>query len=474
MFENLKIHVHFMGICGSGCASIALLAARAGYKVSGCDVSAESYYAGELKKNGIIIYTGHSETHLTDDVDVVAVSPALFDIAPDNPELLAAREKGILMTWQEFMGRYLQQDKRVIGISGTHGKTTTTFLTAEVLIGAGLDPNVVGGSVYKEWGNGGRFGSSDLFLCEADEFNRNFHHYHPEIAVMNNVEMDHPECYNNFEEVLESFTTFVSGGGKTKTVILNGESEGAVEVLRRVSAMESMKNVRAVVFSGQPVKLPEEIGIACEHILYRTERKDENGTGFVVEKNGEVHAFSMNLFGEYNVSNAVTAILIAWECGVSDDVINQALNRFKGVGRRFDKVGTCEGVPVFDDYAHHPTEIRSVLTMCRDYFPEKKLLAIFEPHQVSRLRLMLPEYVNALLIADNVIIAKTHLGREINKNVKPITKEEWEGVSCRIVNEEENEKICEIVRKRIADQEADIVIVIGAANSYKISRMLCE
>lgn len=473
MFENLKIHVHFMGICGSGCASIALLAASAGYRVSGCDVSTESYYAGELKKHGITIYAGHDESHITDDVDVVAVSPALFDIAPDNRELLAAQEKGILMTWQEFMGRYLQQDKRVIGISGTHGKTTTTFLTAELLIEAGLDPNVVGGSVYKEWGSGGRFGNSDLFLCEADEFNRNFHHYHPEIAVMNNVEMDHPECYNNFEEVLQSFTQFVTNG-KTKTVILNGESEGAVEVLKRASQAENMSGAKAIVFARKHVELPEEITIPCEEILYHTERKDENGTGFTVTKKGEVHSFSMNLFGEYNVSNAVTAILIAWECGVSDDIINQALNRFKGVGRRFDKVGTCDGVPVFDDYAHHPTEIDSVLTMCRDYFPGKKILAVFEPHQVSRLRLMLDEYVNALLIADEVIIAKTHLGREIHKNVKPITKEEWEGASERIINEEENEKICEIVKKRIAEKNADIVVVIGAANSYKISRMLCE
>ncbi|MBP5294949.1 MAG: hypothetical protein J6Y95_04435, partial [Lachnospiraceae bacterium] len=231
-----------MGILGSGCASVAIVAVQAGFRVSGCDQNPDSYYAEKLMSLGITIYTGHNKHHLDDSVDVVAVSPAIFDVSPDNEELQEAERRGILMTWQQFMGEYLQADKRVIAISGTHGKTTTTFMTSEILIAGSLDPSVVGGSVYQAWESGGRYGDSDLFLCEADEFNRNFHHYKPETAVMLTVEMDHPECYRNFEEVLESFTDFLVRPGTVKTVILPGKSfaTSASALLSRLEQQEHL------------------------------------------------------------------------------------------------------------------------------------------------------------------------------------------------------------------------------------------
>ena len=388
-------------------------------------------------------------------------------------ELGEAERRGILMTWQEFMGRFLQDGKRVIAISGTHGKTTTTFLTGELLIDAGLDPIVEGGSVYKKWGNGGRFGHSNLFVCEADEFNRNFHHYHPEIAVMNNVEMDHPECYNSYEEVIESFTHFVTEGGKLKTLILNGDSEGAMEVLKR--AVKNFEGtVRVYAFTRDENKDFSDVGYPVTKVFYRTEKKEVAGTTFMMEYEGNVHRFFMKLYGEYNVSNAVVATLITRLSGVDDGTIQESLEKFSGVGRRFDRVGEMRGVPVFDDYAHHPTEISSVLGMVKDYFPDKKLVAVFEPHQVSRLRLMKQDYADALLIADKIIIAKTHLGREIHKNVVPISETEWKEISDKFEYEEDNERIKAIIDSLISAGQCDIIVVIGAANSYKISRLLCE
>lgn len=466
-----QIHVHFMGIGGSGCASVAMLAHSQGFHVSGCDQNVESYYAQELKKLNIEIYLDHSSKHLTEGVDIVAVSPAIFDISPDNEELLAARDKGILMTWQEFMGRYLQKDKRVIAISGTHGKTTTTFMTAELMIDAGFDPNVIGGSVYKKWGNGGRSGNSNLFLCEADEFNRNFHNYHPEIAVMNNVEMDHPECYNSFEEVLESFGHFVVEGGQLKTLIFNADSEGAVEVCRRAAEDIRFKDVKVYAFSRKQPDL-SVINHDITVVQYRTDKKTPEGTAFSFELDGHTHSFFMNLYGEYNVSNAVVATLITSLLGASDEEINSSLLKFSGVGRRFDRVGLMRGIPVFDDYAHHPTEIASVLGMVKEYFEGHKSVAVFEPHQVSRLRLMLKDYADALMKADHIIVAKTHLGREIHNDVHPITPEEWSSFSDKFIYEEDNDKIKEHVNRLIDDGECDIITVIGAANSYKISRLL--
>ena len=461
-----------MGICGSGCASIAMLAARAGYRVSGCDQNTDSYYAKELKKLDIEIFEGHDASHLTDDVDYVAVSPALFDINPDNPELKLAEERGILMTWQEFMGRFLQKDKRVIAISGTHGKTTTTFMTAEVLIEAGLDPSVEGGSVYKKWGSGGRYGESDLFLCEADEFNRNFLHYHPEIAVINNAEMDHPECFRDFDDMISAYCSFVSGSDRLKTIILNGDSDGAMDVLRRVSDEPNVKAAKKIIFTRKEDKVSDDP--MTEIVSYRTLKKSKSGTEFVINDHDGVHEFHMALYGDYNVSNAVCAAVIGHILGVSDTDIQRSLLAFSGVGRRFDSVGTFMGVPVYDDYAHHPTEITSVLTMCTEYFPGKKICAVFEPHQVSRLTLMFNRYVKALTIADHVIITKTHLGREVHKGVKPIAEKVWKEASDRILYAEEYEDIKALLTSLREAGECDILVVIGAANSYRISRALCK
>ncbi|MBP5254229.1 MAG: UDP-N-acetylmuramate--L-alanine ligase [Lachnospiraceae bacterium] len=463
-----------MGICGSGCASIAMLAYEAGYRVSGCDRSSDSYYGEALLKLGIPIYTGHDAAHLTDDVDIVAVTPALFDICPDHPELLEASRRGILMTWQEFMGRYLQQGKRVIAVSGTHGKTTTTFLTAELMIEAGLDPTVEGGSVYKKWNSGGRAGHSDWFLCEADEFNRNFHHYKPEIAVVNNVEMDHPECYRDFEEVLESFRYFLAADPYLKTVLLNADSEGALEVLKRVAGTRDMEGVSVVLLSKDRAVSPDIPGIRFRNAVWRTVSKQAGGTVFELEADGKTERFSMLLCGEYNVFNAAMSVLTAREAGGGDEAIRTALTHFAGAGRRFDCVGTLDGVPVYDDYAHHPTEISSVLTMCKEYFPERKVLAVFEPHQISRLTLMFDAYVDALTIADHVIIGKTFIGREVRSNTVPIGGAQWMEASEKITYEEAPERILAIAESLIREGECGIILVIGAANSYKLSRYLCS
>ena len=472
MSEDGSRHVHFMGICGSGCASIAMLAARAGYRVSGCDQNTDSYYAKELKKLDIDIFEGHDASHITDDVDYVAVSPALFDINPDNPELKLAEERGILMTWQEFMGKLLQKDKRVIAISGTHGKTTTTFMTAEILIEAGLDPCVEGGSVYKKWGNGGRYGESCFFLCEADEFNRNFLNYHPEIAVINNAEMDHPECFRDYDDMISAYCSFVSGSARLKTLILNGDSEGARDVLARVSDAPNVRSAHKILFTRDEHRTSEDP--LTEIVCYKTTKKSKDGTEFLFCDREGTHDFHMHLYGDYNVSNAVCASIIGHVLGVSDSDIQRSLLAFSGVGRRFDSVGSFMGVPVYDDYAHHPTEIASVLTMCTEYFCGKKICAVFEPHQVSRLQLMFDRYVDALTIADHVIITKTHLGREVHKGVKPIAEEVWKQASDRILYAEEYEKIRDLLASLRNEGECDIIVVIGAANSYRISSALCK
>ena len=462
-----------MGICGSGCASIAYLAAKAGFTVSGCDQNTESYYADELKKLGVRIEKGHDKKHLTDDVDLVAVSPAIFDVSPDNEELIAAREKGILMTWQEFMGRYLQPSKRLISVCGTHGKTTTTFLLAELLIEAGLDPTVEGGSVYRKWGIGARSGKSDLFVCEADEFNRNFLHYAPETIVMTKVEMDHPECFSSFEDMAEAYVTFVTGGGKLRTMIANYESSGVREVLEKCRPYLNEHEVRLILYAHAETEItPEEVGLPFERVSYFAEKREEGGAAFCYRFGDRILHASMQLTGEYNIENAAAALTAAFVYEADERALLAALSGFSGVGRRFDRVGEFRGVPVYDDYAHHPTEISAVLSMCREYYPERKVFAVFEPHQISRLTLMFDGYVNALTIADRAVIWRTHIGREALKGLKPIPAERWTAASPKILYEEDEEKILRMAERFVEENPCSMIVVIGAANSYKISRAL--
>ena len=467
-------HVHFMGICGSGCASIAYLAKKAGYRVSGCDQNTESYYADKLKKMGIHIEKGHDASHLDDDVDIVAVSPAIFDVSPDNPELLLAKEKGILMTWQEFMGKCLQKDKHVIAVTGTHGKTTSTFLLAELLVDAGLDPTVEGGSLYRKWGIGARSGKSDLFVCEADEFNWNFLNYAPETVVMTIVEMDHPECFHSYDEMIDAYVQFLVGGGKLKTLIANPESPGVLDVIRKAEGELKKQGVRLIWFSHEDTCLPEEITLPYEQVTFRALGKNEEGSCYVYDFNGQELQCFMHQKGEYNIQNASGVITAALLYGAAPEKVLSALADFSGVGRRFDYVGDFLGVPVYDDYAHHPTEIRAVLTMCREYFPGKKIFAVFEPHQISRLTLMFDGYVNALTIADQVVIWRTHIGREALKGLSPIPKERWMGASERIAYEEDENRIIEMARDFVKNDPESLIIVFGAANSYKISRAMAE
>ena len=187
---------------------------------------------------------------------------------------------------------------------------------------------------------------------------------------------------------------------------------------------------------------------------------------------GKVQRFRMILPGEYNIQNAAAAVTIARVYGMDDEQIQKGLLSFVGAKRRFDCIGRRDGVPVYDDYAHHPSEISSVLTMCREYFPERKILAIFEPHQIGRLTLMFDAYVKALTIAHHVVIWKTHMGREIHSDKKPIPGAVWEKASDKIHYEEDTDEIIRYADRLISEGECDMILVIGAASSYHISRKL--
>lgn len=464
-----QIKVHFMGIGGSGASSIAILAKQKGFIVTGCDSSVSDYYTKALTDNDIQVEEGHHKSHL-EGVDICAISPAILDISPNNEEIREARRRGILMTWQEFMGTYIQKDMKVLSISGTHGKSTTTMLLGVILEDAGLDPNVLSGTTYKDWGKGSRVGQSEYFVCEADEFNKNFLNYESSIAVINNLEMDHPESYASLDVMIEAYIEFVKQLKNEKILIVNEESKGIQKLLLTLQNWFEEEKVTVIgYYREEKFDFPFAKEYKADILT-----KEQGSTTFKITTKEDLEIMSINLSGSYNINNAMSAVCIAKELGVSSEKIAKGLLKFKGVGRRFELVGiTDKNIRIYDDYAHHPTAVHEVLTMCREIFPDNKVWAIFEPHQISRIELLFDGFTDALNLSDEVIITKTHIGREINKGVKPIEFCRWnEKLGDKVSCIEELEKITTYVKEKAAKD--DVIVVFGAANSYRVSREILE
>ena len=464
-----KLHVHFMGIGGSGMAPIAVIAKKSGFIVTGCDCNIGSYYSDALRENGIDINIGHNCEHL-EDVDILAVTPAVFDINPDHPEIVEGRKRNILMTWQEFMGKYLQKDKFVIAVAGTHGKSTTTVLTGLTLEAGGLDPIVEAGTIYKPWGGGFRIAESKYFVCEADEFNYNFLNYEPSLIIINNIEMDHPECFKDFSEFKGAFIQFIKKIKHLGTLVVNEECNGIRKVLLEMKDWLKEKNVRVI---GYYLNHKFNFPFYAEYKGNITNFM-ESGVKFEVHGPNMKESFQLGLLGAHNVANSLGVLGAALELGVDLETLRDVFQNYKGIGRRTELVDEVNGIKVFDDYGHHPTAIAAVLDTCRTTYPDKKILAIVEPHQISRLKLFSKEFIAALNKANEAIVTKTYIGREINKNIDPIDMNSLiskvdAGKASYI--EDFNELADEISSKA---KSGDIIIVFGAGNSYNLTKLIIE
>jgi UDP-N-acetylmuramate--alanine ligase len=464
-----KLHVHFMGIGGSGMAPIAVIAKKSGFDVSGCDCNEISYYSGALRDSGIDIKMGHSSEHL-EGVDILAVTPAVFDINPNHPEIVEGRKRNILMTWQEFMGKYLQKDKFLVAVAGTHGKSTTTVLTGLALEAGGLDPIVEAGTIYRPWGGGFRISESKYFVCEADEFNCNFLNYSPSLIIINNIEMDHPEFFKDFTEFKGAFKKFISNMKHPGTLVVNEESQGIRDVLIEMKSWLQEKNVKVI---GYYLKHKFDFPFSVE---YKGEINSftEDGVGFDVYGPNFKDTFKLGLLGAHNVSNSLGVLSAAIELGVNLETLKVVFQKYKGIGRRTELVDEVNGIKVFDDYGHHPTAIAAVLDTFRTTYPNKKVYAIVEPHQISRLKLFPKELIAALNKADEAIVTKTYVGREINKNLEPVDMNSLiskvDGGRASYIEDFNN--VADMISLKA--RQGDIIIVFGAGNSHKLTKLIIE
>lgn len=354
-----------MGILGSGCSAAAVIAQSQGYTIDGCDISTYSEYEQEVTKSGIQVAKAHDPAHIN-GIDMLVVSPAITHYDAHNPELENAKELGIpLYSWQTFSGQELQKDKFVIAIAGTHGKSTTTAMTAHILEEAGLDPTCQLGAVVPKWQTNYRVGNSKYYIIEADEYGNNFLNYHPDILVITNIEYDHPEYFRTEDDFVNAF--------------------------RKLT-----KNLKA---GGKYV-----LGKDVASLLNITERETVD-----FDKR-----FELTVLGAFNQENAQLAFTAAVTIGIDPAVAEVVLKSYKGLYRRLSLYGEVNGIKIYDDYGHHPTAIAKTALALRGQFPDKTIWLIFQPHMFTRTKILLNDFVEVFKAVpiDNIILCDIFPSRE--------------------------------------------------------------
>ena len=387
------MHIHLVGIGGAGLSAIATVLLEQGYTVSGSDMQ-ESPALERLRRLGASISIGHRTGNLTSP-DLVVISSA---IPANNPEVLAAQQRGIpVQKRPAWLGR-MMAGKRGVAIAGTHGKTTTTAMVSLVLSRANLSPTYIIGGHFPQLNGNAAAGQSDWFVIEADEYDHTFLSLKPELAVITNVEWDHPDIYPTEAAYRQAFIDFAALVPERGQVIVCGDDQGVQGILQQLPSV--------ITYGMQATNTWQAVNLTIN---------EAGGYSFDLHYRGQqanTQPLSLRVPGRHNVLNALAALIMAQSVGVSLAETAKTLSAFAGAGRRFELKGEVKGVTVIDDYAHHPTEVRVNIDAARTRFADRPLWAVFQPHTFSRTRLLLNEFAAALDGADHVIVLDIFPSRE--------------------------------------------------------------
>ncbi len=387
--------IHFVGVGGAGMSALAAISLAAGLEVSGSD-RAWNDIVGDLERKGMTFQLGH-EPDLVRGAELLVASSA---VPADNPELAWARDQGIPVWKRHQYLPWISRGKRLLAVAGSHGKTTVTALVAHILTVTGRDPTCVVGGVLNQWGTNARYGSGDLFVLEADEYDRTFLSLSPWLGVITSLEMDHPDCYGSFEDLSAAFSEFAS---QCERVVANDDAPAVMAALEKPAQGRS------------PVTYGRREGVDWRMLSARPEPA---GTGFDFrEPSGCIIPGWVPLWGDHAGENALAAVAAAFEAGVPMADSVAALRSFGGVGRRFSVAGPYGGVYLVDDYAHHPTHIRVVISAARQRFPGSRLVVLVQPHTFSRLAALFEKYVDSLGQADLALLLPVYGSRERGDSV---------------------------------------------------------
>jgi UDP-N-acetylmuramate--alanine ligase len=390
--------IHFVGIAGSGMRALAELLAHRGVVVTGCDANPGA--TSDLEALGIHVEKGHSAEHVTGARELIVTSA----MPKDHPELARARELGIPITRRaEALGRAVAGG-RLVGIAGTHGKTTTTVMTTAALAAAGLKPTGIAGGRVAEWKGNLHYESDELFVVEADEYDRSFLTLLPTVAVVTNMEADHLDIYRDLEDIRSTFSHFVR---EAATIVLCDDDAGA----RSLDLPSSAQVIRYGLKPYDHVWNYEARHDA--RLVGRDVRSRGHSTSFAVSYDGDpLGDVVLRVPGHHNIRNALAAIGVGFALGLTLDQMRDGLSRFGGVERRFQHLFDVAGVSIVDDYAHHPTEIAATIQAARASYPHRRIVVAFQPHLFSRTRDFSEAFGEALAGADAVFLADIYPARE--------------------------------------------------------------
>lgn len=417
-----------------------------GCEVTGSDIS-DSKYIQQLKNLGGKIFIGHSENNVPNDA-IVVVSSAIRE---SNPELKKARQLGLTVYHRsDMLAEISKSDKCFIGFSGTHGKTTTSGMTSYILSKAGLNPSFVVGGIIPEYHTNAEYSSGRNFVAELDESDGTITKYSPDILVINNLEADHLDFYKNgLDDVLKTFEVLLSGMGNSAKVLVNIDNEG----------VRGLKNLDKYITYGL-----NNANYTAKNIIY-----NHGYTTFDVYHNDRIlTSLKIILPGVHNVYNALAVVSALNEDGIDISKVAPYFETFTGMGRRFQKIDEFDGITIYDDYAHHPTEIKSTLSAMRS-FTNKQVVAVFQPHRYTRLQSLWNEFKTALTDADRIIVTDVYAASE----------DEIEGINSeRFVSEMGSAEyisgdIKDVARKLLPTLKPETVVIgLGAGSITNLGKEL--
>ncbi len=446
-----RMSVHLIGIGGSGMRALAQVLSRRGASVTGSDMKS-SAPIDQLIAGGIDIRIGQQACNIPADCDIVVHSAAIND---QNPELLAARERGLtVLKYSQMLGQ-IMEGQIGIAVAGTHGKSTTSAMIAYALSSAGADPSYIVGATVEQLGGPSGVGSGEHFVAEACEFDRSFLNLRPHCAAILNVEEDHLDCYADLGAIVEAFRSFASRVALDGVLVVNGEDAEATQAARGASC-----EVHTFGFA--------------EHCTWRgaDERIEHGCFQMNILRKGEWFCeLSMSLPGRHNAYNALAAVALLSHAGMESEAIAAAVGGFTGVNRRMTLKGQIGGVTVVDDFAHHPTEIIATLKALYQRYEPKRLLCVFQPHQHSRTRFLLKDFARSFAHANEVIVPDIYFVRDSDEEKDCISSRDLVsqirlngGTACYL---ETFDKIGAHLKASLG--AGDLVVTMGAGNIWEVA-----
>jgi UDP-N-acetylmuramate--alanine ligase len=440
--------IHFVGIGGAGMCALAEILYNRGFELSGSDVN-ESETLARIKKLGIPV----AMQHLAENINGAELVVHTAAVHNDNVELIAAKQFNIpVLERAELLGLISAEYAKTIAVSGTHGKTTTTSMITQILVMAGLDPTAIIGGRLPFIGGNSRVGNSEVMVCEACEFVDSFLHLRPTISLILNIDEDHMDYFKTLENLIEHFTMFTNL--TSEIVIFNGDDENTLKAIKKTKLSK-------ITFG-----LDENNDIYAKDIF--TNENSMYEFDIVYKKKKFAHIV-LSVPGKHNVLNALAACAAAICVGASADDIQRGLNSFTGAGRRFEILGTINGITIADDYAHHPTEVRLTLEAAKQ-MKYNRVWAVFQPFTFSRTVTLMDEFAKALSIADKVVLAEIMGSREVN-TYNVYSKDLAEKIPGSVWFEN-FEQIANFITANA--KSGDLVITLGCGDIYKAAKMMLK